>query len=214
MASNDEPKEWLSLQAASDRLGVSPATLRIWADRGRVQSFRTPGGHRRFRERDLRAVVTEREPAGVDQQLRMLAHLALGRTRFEVSDGWLGGEAWYQRFPAGAREQHRDLGRRVILSLSEIMSSAEADKLLVQRASELGRTYAELNQQYGIALPDALRAFMFFRDSFIESLVELSRTSPLLDVMRLMRHTSRFVDQMLLTMVEVHLAPTPDQKAS
>ncbi len=214
MESDAETKEWLSLQEASERLGVSPATLRMWADRGRVQSFRTPGGHRRFRERDLIALVSEREPNNASQQLRVLAHLALGRTRFEVSDGWLGGEAWYQRFPAGAREQHRELGRRVVMALSEIMSSVDSDKLLVQRATELGLAYAELNQEHNIALPDALRAFMFFRDSFIESLIELSRTAPSLDAMPLMRRTSRFVDQMLLTMVEAHTGAAPGKGKS
>jgi excisionase family DNA binding protein len=28
--------------------GVSPATVRGWADNGRLKSFRTPGRHRRF----------------------------------------------------------------------------------------------------------------------------------------------------------------------
>ncbi len=207
MPTHVESKEWLSLQEASERLGVSPATLRLWADRGRVQSFRTPGGHRRFRERDLNALTTEREAGGSGQQMRVLAHVALGRTRFQVSDGWLGAEAWYKRFPDGAREQHRELGRSVVTALTELMSAVDADALLTVRATELGQAYAELNHKHDIPLPDALRAFMFFRDSFIESLMELARASPGLDVLPLMRRTSRFVDQMLLTMVEAQTAP-------
>ena len=48
--------DWLSLQSASKQLGVSPATLRHWADKGKVRAFRTPGGHRRFSETEMRAL--------------------------------------------------------------------------------------------------------------------------------------------------------------
>src|SRR6266496_1212828 len=44
---------WLTLHEASERLDVHPATLRQWADRGRVRAFRTPGGHRRFSAEDV-----------------------------------------------------------------------------------------------------------------------------------------------------------------
>jgi excisionase family DNA binding protein len=34
--------------------GVDPKTVTRWAVAGRIPSFRTPGGHRRFREDDVR----------------------------------------------------------------------------------------------------------------------------------------------------------------
>ncbi len=210
-SASTHPKEWLSLQEASERLGVSPATLRLWADHGRVHAFRTPGGHRRFRERDLATLASSGEAASTGQSLRVLAHAALGRTRFEVSDGWLEKETWYRRFPPGAREEHRELGRQVVLALSELMSLADVDETLEKRARELGRAYSQLNDKYEIALVDALRAFLFVRDTFIESLVELAKTSPAFDVLTLMRRTSRFVDTMLLTMVELY-PPAPARK--
>ncbi len=211
---SDHPKEWLSLQEASERLGVSPATLRLWADQGRVHAFRTPGGHRRFRERDLVTLASQGETPSPEQSLRVLAHAALGRTRFEVSDGWLDREAWYRRFPPGAREEHRELGRQVVMALSGVMSLAEAEEDLEKQAAELGQAYGRLNAKYEITLGDALRAFLFFRDSFIESLVELAKTSPAFDVITLMRRISRFVDTMLLTMVDSYpVAPLRKKKA-
>ncbi len=212
-STSDNPKEWLSLQEASERLGVSPATLRLWADQGRVHTFRTPGGHRRFRERDLVLLASNGETPSPGQSLRVLAHAALGRTRLEVTDGWLEKESWYRGFPPGAREEHRELGRRVVMSLSGLMSLAEPDAESESRAVELGRAYGQLNAKYGIALGDALRAFLFFRDAFIESLVELAKTSPTFDILTLMRRTSRFVDTMLLTMVELYpIAPLRKKK--
>ncbi len=196
--------EWLSLQEASERLGVSRATLRAWADRGRVHAFRTPGGHRRFRERDLAALAAGGQEMAAVQPLRVLAHAALGRTRFEVSDGLLANQEWYRRFPYRAREDHRDLGRQVVVALSELISAPDEGEAWDSRARQLGKAYGELNSRYHIALGDALRAFFYFRDSFTESLIELARTLPSLDALALMRRASRFVDAMLLTMVEAY----------
>ena len=45
--------EWLTLGQAAAYLGVAQSTLRKWTDSGRVPAFKTPGGHRRYRRRDL-----------------------------------------------------------------------------------------------------------------------------------------------------------------
>ena len=37
--------------------GVDPKTVPRWAAAGRIGSIRTPGGHRRFRESDVRALL-------------------------------------------------------------------------------------------------------------------------------------------------------------
>jgi excisionase family DNA binding protein len=207
-----EEDVWLSLREASQRIGVSAATLRSWADRGRVPTFRTPGGHRRFRERDLAALAASGQESPAVQTLRVLAHAALGRTRFEVADGWLAKREWYRRFPAGSRDEHRELGRQVILALAELVSGGEGIEGMNARAEQLGRAYGELNRKYDIALTDALNAFLYFRDSFNESLIELAKTSPTLDVLLLMRRTTLFVDAMLLSMVQTYAPSTRRKK--
>jgi excisionase family DNA binding protein len=45
--------EWLTLGEAARYLGVAQSTVRKWADADRVETFKTPGGHRRFRRDDL-----------------------------------------------------------------------------------------------------------------------------------------------------------------
>jgi excisionase family DNA binding protein len=37
---------------------VDPKTVTRWAAAGRIGSIRTPGGHRRFRESEVRALLT------------------------------------------------------------------------------------------------------------------------------------------------------------
>jgi excisionase family DNA binding protein len=45
--------DWLTLGQAATYLGVAQSTIRKWSDSGRMPAFYTPGGHRRFRRRDL-----------------------------------------------------------------------------------------------------------------------------------------------------------------
>ena len=59
----DEPAEWLTLGQAAKYLGVAQSTIRKWSDLGRVPAFYTPGGHRRFRRRDLDMFLEHSGPA-------------------------------------------------------------------------------------------------------------------------------------------------------
>ena len=38
---------------------VDPKTVTRWASSGRIGSIRTPGGHRRYRETEIRALLAE-----------------------------------------------------------------------------------------------------------------------------------------------------------
>jgi excisionase family DNA binding protein len=51
-APGTEP-DWLTLGQAAKYLGVAQSTIRKWSDQGLLPAFYTPGGHRRFRRRDL-----------------------------------------------------------------------------------------------------------------------------------------------------------------
>src|SRR4030095_11189743 len=49
--------DWLTLGQAARYLGVAQSTIRKWSDQGRLPAFYTPGGHRRYRQRDLDSFV-------------------------------------------------------------------------------------------------------------------------------------------------------------
>ena|SRR5436190_12688399 len=55
--------EWLTLGQAAKYLGVAQSTMRKWTDSGRVGSFKTPGGHRRYRRSDLDQFLDRSGPA-------------------------------------------------------------------------------------------------------------------------------------------------------
>lgn len=50
----------LSTRQVAQLLGVGEATVKRWADAGEIDCFRTPGGHRKFRLRDVTAFVQGR----------------------------------------------------------------------------------------------------------------------------------------------------------
>jgi excisionase family DNA binding protein len=42
------PRPWLTSGQVARRLHVTPETVARWADQGRLEHRRTPGGHRRY----------------------------------------------------------------------------------------------------------------------------------------------------------------------
>lgn len=49
-----------SLSEAAKQIGVHPETLRTWADEGKIECIRTPGGHRRFSQKDIELIKEQR----------------------------------------------------------------------------------------------------------------------------------------------------------
>jgi excisionase family DNA binding protein len=56
--------DWLTLGQAAKYLGVAQSTIRKWSDQGLLSAFYTPGGHRRFRRRDLDDFLARSGPGG------------------------------------------------------------------------------------------------------------------------------------------------------
>src|SRR2546428_13758370 len=100
---------WLSLDAAARRLSVHPATLREWADKGQIRTFRTPGGHRRFSEADVAELGAHAKP-----DLSLLMHATVGHARIATSGGRLATESWDARFCEGAEVRRRGVGVQLV----------------------------------------------------------------------------------------------------
>jgi len=201
--STNESREWLTLGDASKQLGVSPATLRQWADKGKVRSFRTPGGHRRFNISEMHSMVAVNSAAQSARQVELLIHSALGRARLEISSGRLDGESWHRNLSPASIEQHRQLGQRLMALLLRDLREEKSESTLIKQARDLGKEYARVSVEHQTPLADTLRAFLFFRDYIIESLIELSESGSKigLDVVDVYRKLNRLVNEMLLAMI-------------
>ena len=93
-APTSEP-DWLTLGQAAKFLGVAQSTIRKWSDQGRVPAFYTPGGHRRYRRRDLELFLARSGPGGAtagpvvlvvddDPQIRGLVRASLEHEGYSV----------------------------------------------------------------------------------------------------------------------------------
>src|SRR5919202_299345 len=56
--------EWLTLGQSAKYLDGAQSTLRKWSDQCLVPAFYTPGGHRRYRRRDLDSFLDRSGPGG------------------------------------------------------------------------------------------------------------------------------------------------------
>jgi excisionase family DNA binding protein len=53
------PERLLTPGEVANLFRVDPKTVTRWATAGRIGSIRTPGGHRRFRESEVQALLSE-----------------------------------------------------------------------------------------------------------------------------------------------------------
>ena len=97
---------WITLGQACKLLGVNESTLRRWADAGHVRSFRTPGGHRRFSEEDLRALVAG-QSVSAREPYTSISNMALTRIRRRLQRGRSQAAPWY----SGLAEDDKDYAR-------------------------------------------------------------------------------------------------------
>lgn len=70
----------LSTSQAARELGVSLGTVRRWSDMGYLQSYRTPGGQRRFSVEHIELFVRSLQQSSVAREQRdeRFAHSATG----------------------------------------------------------------------------------------------------------------------------------------
>jgi excisionase family DNA binding protein len=195
---------WITLGQACKLLGVNESTLRRWADAGHVRSFRTPGGHRRFSEEDLRSLVAGRSGAG-GEPYTSLGQLALSRIRRRLQRG-RGQAPWYSSMSEDERERLRPLGQRLVSLVSEYMTKGARRSRLIDEAREIGHDYGNELVSNELSIRDAVEAFTFFRKGLDDAAMELAQKNDLsaeeaVEVWELM---ANLADQVLLALAEAY----------
>jgi excisionase family DNA binding protein len=197
--------KWLSLQEASEILGVHPSTLRQWADAGKIPTVRTPGKHRRFAESDVRALLEPEplQPPGV----QLLVQSALGRTRLEVGGGKLNEQSWYQRFDEADKVEHRELGRKLLSLVIQYLTQPSDRLAVLEEARSLGRSYGERSLISKLTLTESVRAFLYFQDFLMDGVVQMSETMKQranIDLVSTHQQINTFINEVLVAMLGVY----------
>lgn len=206
-ADPDDP--WLPLGAASRLVGVGPDTLRRWADTGKVQSYHTPGGHRRFLRSSLEAMINapRRQRYGMDrlpdsrQTMAGELHRRMQRTGYAS-------QPWQARLSAEQRDEFRRWGQRTFqLVIEYVAASKRAERqLLLEEAEKMGGLYGREASAAGLSLAETIEAFLFFRSPVLEAITAhlRRRSADIGDVTGAVREATAAIDGVLVALVASH----------
>ena len=198
-------EEWLSLSDAADLLGVHPSTVRIWSDKGVLPVHKTQGGHRRFKRGELllwaESNSTSRgeapEPEGMMQEV-------VKNIRMQISEGGLQEETWYQKLDEDARAQYRLSARSLFQGLMTYMATngREAES----EAYAIGYEYASRARRYSLSYVDAAKAFLFFRETLVESVIKVYTEAniPARRATEMYSRMHAFTDEILISLLETY----------
>ncbi len=159
-----ESGRWLTLGKACRLLSVDESTLRRWADAGQVRTFRTPGGHRRFAEDDVREFLQGRSK---QHYLSNVGDLATQRIRRQLHREQK--PEWYATVDEAQREKLRPLGRRLMALVADYVARRGRKTSVLEEARATGAQYGAELVGAGMSLSQAMHAFTFFRRSLDQS---------------------------------------------
>jgi excisionase family DNA binding protein len=198
------PVEWLSLSKAAELLGVHPGTVRIWSDQGVLPVHRTQGGHRRYKRDEVELWMQSQRDTG-QSGLDLVVQTALRNTRFQISEGRLSEEGWYNKLDEEAREQYRHSGRGLVQGLIGYLGSN--GKVAEAEARALGYEYAARARRYELSMIEATSAFLFFRNVLVESMLAVYEAASVRSPnawSELLRKVNAFTDRILTTLLETY----------
>ena len=203
--SKNDTTEWVSLRKAADMLGVHPATVRNWADEGKLPNRRTPGGHRRFKRDDLLHYAQsqgELQPV----EVQVIIQNALGSARMQISEDNLSKVPWYAAMSDDTRVEMRRQGRNVLEAIRKYLAEGAPDEQL-SHAIRLGKEYAQVLSDDKLTLPQATRGFFYFSDFIVNSILtwsELAQPRSSTEWANLLRQVNTFIHTMLLSIIEYY----------
>ncbi len=202
--------QWLPLGAASRLVGVGPDTLRRWADTGKVQSYVTPGGHRRFHRASLEEMVNaprQQHRYGLDRLVDSAGTIRGEVHRRMVRTGYAG-QPWQAALSEEQRADFRRWGQRTFnLVIEYVAASRRAEReLLLADAERMGALYGREASAAGLSLAETVEAFLFFRSPVLEAIAGhlRRRAGDVREVTDAFREASAAIDQVLVALVSSH----------
>ena len=195
--------EWLSLSDAAKLLGVHPSTVRLWSDKGSLPTHKTQGGHRRYRRSEISLwAESNQRSSGIEPEGMM--NEMIRNVRMQISEGRLQEESWYKKLDENARVQYRMSARSLFHGLMAYMATSGADA--ESESYAIGYEYASRAHRYSLSYVDAAKAFLFFRNTLIESVIKVyseanvqsGKTAEMFQKM----HT--FTDEILISLLETY----------
>ncbi len=195
--------EWLSLSDAAKILGVHPSTVRLWSDKGVLPTHKTQGGHRRYKSSEI-ALWAEASIKSPEIQTEQMMQEVIKNVRVQISEGRLQAETWYKKLDEDARAQYRMSSRSLFHGLMTYIATngVEAES----EAYAIGYEYASRAHRYSLSYVDAARAFLFFRNTLIESVITVygNANVPSGQTADMFHKMHTFTDDILISLLQTY----------
>ncbi|MBK7455224.1 MAG: helix-turn-helix domain-containing protein [Anaerolineales bacterium] len=195
--------EWLSLSDAAKMLGVHSSTVRLWSDKGVLPTHKTQGGHRRYKSSEL-LIWSNAGTRSPEIKNEHMMQEVIKKVRMQISEGRLEAETWYQKLDEDARAQYRMSSRSLFHGLMTYLATngVEADS----EAYAIGYEYASRAHRYSLSYVDAARAFLFFRNTLIESVITVygSANVPSGQTADMFHKMHTFTDDILISLLQTY----------
>jgi excisionase family DNA binding protein len=207
--SHDPDDPWLPLGAASRLVGVGHDTLRRWADSGKVQSYQTPGGHRRFLRSSLESMINApRRPRYGVERLPDSRQTMAGELHRRMQRAGHADQPWQARLSAEQRTDFRRWGQRTFdLVIEYVAATKRAERqLLIGEAEKMGALYGAEASNAGLTLAETVEAFLYFRSPVLDAIVGhlRRRSAEVSEVTSAFHEANAAIDQVLTALVSSH----------
>jgi excisionase family DNA binding protein len=197
--------DWLSLSGAAKLLGVHPGTVRLWSDKGILPVHKTQGGHRRYKRAEILLWAETNSTSGEESvESDAIMQEVVKNVRMQISEGHLQAEPWYQKLDEDARAQSRLSGRSLFQGLMMYVSTKGREAST--EAYAIGYEYASRARRCNLSYTDAAKAFLFFRNALVESVMKVYSEAnvPSRRVTEMHSRMHRFTDDILISMLETY----------
>lgn len=204
--------DWIGLSEASRLLGVSPATIRRWSDAGRLRTFTTPGGHRRFSRRALERLLPH-------DRSRRPSMVAAGVTPSRLARGYRRASRsaaaelpWVLALTEKQRDLFRERGQVLAASLLQHLDATSAEQAAhhLKAASAAAADYGRAASEMGLSLSQTVEGFLRFRAPFHHELAAAARRRGFdgVESTDLLETAERAMDRLLVATMTGHSLAT------
>ena len=188
-------------------LGVSEVTLRHWTDEGKIKTFVTPGGHRRYVESEVRSFIAAQQRVFTKQNL-IDEMESEPRHKIQMARERMAEAPWYNSLSDESKVRLRELGGTVYSLTVEYLTKKKDRDETMRSAREVGRQFGEYLADVGISLTDAIEAFILHRSPLIQVASDIVkregvRRGQAADAVPLV---TQITDEFLLSLVEAYQA--------
>ena len=213
------PSDWLTLADASHVLGVSGATLRRWADGGRLPVFTTPGGHRRFSRQTLQNLLpaTRRDRPSLGRLGASPDRIVRAYRPRKASEPAVA-PPWLEHLSDADRLEFRERGRHLLELLVEFLDAPDPSvaTLKLQEACNLAVGHGRQVAALGASMTEAVQTFIQFRTPFTTQLASTARRRGLdtREATKLLIAAEAAMDQLLVATLRGHNLATGQRLVS